>query len=241
MKLALALLPLLAHATSPTDISTVYSYQCEGNFLEGEGVTPYQIDCLPYQRLGFLKAKFTAHLFQAESENNFHEKSPDKPYSSSICGRALPRLSCGTSTPEKKFGLSRRPEGIFQTKVILSPGFSAYSRVYGYAASTEANGGCPNGLIKARYFVAKPKTIRVPLPSSFDNELGGQNDRIVQVEGEPLPAFAVFRRSNTEPCDGAGNCANAVVGPEELAQTAAYEPESGKQAICVIPRTSLRK
>jgi hypothetical protein len=234
-----ALLPIIAHAQNslPGDISVVYSYQCEGTFLEGEGVTPYRIDCLPHQRLGFIKAKFTAHLFSSASDSNLHEKSADKAYSSSICGRPTSRLSCSGSVPQKRFGLSRRPEGAFQTKMILSPGFSAYSRVYGYAASPDKKGRCPAGLVAAKMLEAAPETIDSPLPTSFVNYNGNQNDRILQIDGEPSQEFLVHRLSNLAPCNADGSCTDAVVGQPELAQKSAYIPAA--TTLCIIPRRIL--
>lgn len=231
-----AFLPLIAqaHGNLPKDISAVYSYQCTGNFLEGEGISPQSADCPPNQRLGFLKAAQTAYLFQSESESNLHEKLADQAYSSAICERQIARLNCDfPGKPE--FGLSRQPEGIFQTRVILSPHFSAYTRTYGYAALPESNGGCPTGLVKARFFEARPKTINSPLPSSFSNEHGSQNDRIVYLEGSRFPFLTVHRLPNTQPCDARGSCMNLRVGAPELAQVAAYEPVGEKPAFCVVP------
>jgi hypothetical protein len=237
-----ALLPLIAQAQGnlPKEISAVYSYQCTGNFLEGEGITPYYADCPPHQKLGFLKATHTAYLFQSESGSNLHEKLADQAYSSPICERQIARLTCN-SPSKPDFGLSRQPEGIFQTRVILSPDFSANTRTYGYAAQPEPNGGCPMGLVKARFYEAQPETISDPLPSSFSNEYGSQNDRIVHLEGSRFPFFAVYRLPNTQPCDEIGSCLNSRVGAAELAQATAYEPLAGKAAFCVLPGSSIER
>lgn len=237
-----ALLPIAAQAQGnlPKDVSSIYSYQCTGNFLEGEGISPQSADCPPHQKLGFLKAKHTAYLFHSELESNLHEKLGDKAYSSAICERQIARLNCN-SPGKPEFGLSRQPEGIFQTKVILSPNFSAYTRTYGYAALPESNGGCPIGLVKARFYETRPETINSPLPSSFSNEYGSQNDRIVHVEGSRFPFFAVHRLPNTRPCDERGSCMNSRVGAPELAQVAAYEPLAGKPSLCVVPGSSIEQ
>jgi hypothetical protein len=237
-----ALLPIVTQAQGnlPRDVSAVYSYQCTGNFLEGEGISPYAADCPANQRLGFIRAKHTAYLFVSEQESNAHRQKTSEAYSSSICERQVMRLVCD-SPKTLEFGLSRKAEGIFQTKVILSPDFSDNTQVYGYAAQPESNGGCPAGLVKARFYEARPASITSPLPTSFANEYGSQNDRVLHIEGSRFPFFAVHRLANTKPCDGFGRCGESTVGEPSLAQVTAYEPVENKGALCVVPGGAIER
>lgn len=236
---ALLSLPTQAQTPLPQEVSAVHSYRCTGTFLEGEGVSPYSIYCPANQRLGFLFATHTAYLFSSKSGSNMARKRSDTAYSSPLCEKRVQRLGCGSANTKPDFGLSRQPEGLFQAKVILSPDFSAYSQIYGYAALPDAGGACPPGLVKARFYEARPETIQSPLPTSFSNEYGSQNDRILHVEGTSLPYFAVHRSANTKPCDEVGSCRNSLVGPKELAQVTAYEPLPEKPALCVIPPSAM--
>ena len=233
------LLPLVALASPnlPTDIASIYSYQCEATFLEGEGITPYGASCTAYQQLGLISAKYTHYLFSSSYESNFRKKGTQVSYESPICEKRLPKVSCVKSAPRLQFGLSRNYEGVFQAAVTMVPSYAHDSEIYGYAALPLADGSCPEGLVPAQIFDAQPESITDPLPSSFMNQGGNLNNRIVAVQGSPLPDFTVSRQRNKMPCDARGSCENAEFMPSEIVQEVPYSALD--PVVCVVPKEAL--
>jgi hypothetical protein len=233
------LLPLMALASPnlPSDIASVYSYQCEATFLEGEGVGPYEMSCPAYQQLGLITAKYTRYLFSSSFENNFQKKEVNHNYSQPLCEKTVSWLSCTKSAPRLQFGLSRTPEGPFQAQVLLAPSFTQGNEVYGYAAMLLPDGSCPEGLVRARLFEAQPESVAEPLPSNFINREGNLNGQVVGVEGTPVPDFTVSRQKNEMPCDGRGSCRNAEFMQPEIVQEVPYSALD--PVVCVVPKEAL--
>lgn len=228
----LALLPLSTLAASlPTN--TIYSYQCEATFLEGEGVGPYNVDCPAYQRLGVLTAKYTHYLFSNEDSDNFYRKGSDEFYLPSICGRQLKKVSCAESKPREAFQLSRYREGNFVVAVSLSPSRAAGAEVYGFAAPQNPDGSCAKGLEARWAYRARPNSEYGGLPNSFQNTNGNLDNWELRGKNAESPVFELLRQRNKVPCDGLGNCADAVWGDERISQAVPYQRV--QTGICVIP------
>ncbi len=240
MKLLTIVLSLFAvnsaHAWfMPRELNTIYRYQCEYTFLEGEGVTENSISCPANQQLGYVTANYTFYLYGSNWDSNFSEKMPDTAYENLICGRQVTKATCHGRRPEPKFRLSRWPEGIFQVRILLSPNSNLGLQQYGFAAAPDFNGFCPYGLKKVWAYVAKPDTQDFPLPSSFVNRHGRLNNLEVLSEDEAdFASFSVYRIPNETPCSSDGSCVEATFGEKVLANTYLYEKTQAP--VCVIPR-----
>lgn len=221
----------------PRETNTVYRYQCEFQFLEGEGVSENSISCLSNQKLGLVQASYTFYLYGSPWGSNIQKKLNTAMYPNPVCEKIQERAHCD-SNPQPKFHLSRWPEGIFQVRVQLSPNPQYGIELYGFAAMPDRSGFCPLGLEKVWAYVAKPDSQEFPLPSNFRNRNGWLNNLEVLTEQEAeLASFSVYRSPNLVPCAANGSCVDAVFGERELANTYLYEKT--QSPVCVIPRTNL--
>lgn len=243
MLLMMALLPLFANAEPnlPTEISSIYTYQCTRTFLEGEGVdfANRRVDCPIGQKLGLIEADYTYALYHSPSGNNFDRIGRKQNYESALCERETTKLDCSRSAPKLQFGLSSKPEGIFQVAVTMmaNPTDSDATSIYGYAALTDRYGNCPAGLVKINQAEAQAESIDRPLPSTFVNEANNLNNKLIAVKGQPLPEFKVFRRANSKPCDERGSCRGAEFSPKQKVRSAAYTYLS--PTVCAIPESAI--
>lgn len=69
------------------------------------------------------------------------------------------------------------------------------------------------------------------------NQGGNLNNRIVAVQGSPLPDFTVSRQRNQVPCDARGSCENAKFAAPEIVQEVPYIPLA--PVVCVVPKEAL--
>jgi hypothetical protein len=239
MKFLTIFLALFAFDTAeawymPREVNTIYRYQCEYTFLEGEGVSENSVSCPANQQLGFVRANYTFYLYNSNWDSNFAQKMPNVPYTNLICERQVAKTTCD-GFPEPKFRLSRWPEGIFQIRIVLAPNPNIGLQQYGFAAAPDRNGFCPYGLEKVWAYVARPETQDYPLPSSFINRNGRLNNLEVLTEEEAdFASFSVYRNPNATPCSNNGSCSDATFGEKVLANTYLYEKTQAP--VCVIPR-----
>lgn len=230
----LALSPLSAMASDlPSHTNTIYSYQCEATFLEGEGVGPFAVDCPAYQHLGTITAKYTHYLFANEDTDNFYRKRGDEFYENAICGRQIKKVSCAESEPREVFKFSRFQEGNFVVAVSLSSSREVGPEIYGFAAQQNPDGSCPDGLEARWAYRASPNSEYRGLPNSFQNTRGNLDNWELRRENAQTPAFEVLHQRNKVPCDRMGNCSKALWGNEYISQSVAYQRV--QTGICVIP------
>jgi hypothetical protein len=222
----------------PSHINSVFKYQCERTFLEGEGIGEQWASCPRNQRLGTIQAKYSFYLYASENDSNFSEIGTTYPYQNPICDRAMIAMSCESAAIEQ-FGLSKYREGKFQVGVNFTAAPGTGPRLYGFAALPDSNGNCAEGLEKLRPYVAQPSSIWEPLPSTFINRNNHLNNYELRGANGHLPMFEVTRSPNLVPCDArTGSCRFAEFGPKAVVQTVPYTALT--PTICVLPKMGLR-
>jgi hypothetical protein len=237
--LGLALSSNFSHAVeSPSHINSIFKYQCERTFLEGEGINERWASCPAGQRLGTIQAKYSFYLFASENDSNFSDIGTTYPYQNPICDRSMIAMSCEAAAIEQ-FGVSKYKEGIFQVGISLTPAPGTGPRLYGFAALPYSNGECPEGLEKVNPYMAQPSSIWEPLPSTFINRNNSLNNFEVRGENGHLPMFEISRSANLVPCDVRnGSCRFAEFGPKAVIQTVPYIKLT--PSVCVLPKMGLR-
>ena len=234
----------------PTNVTGIYNYKCSHTFLEGEGVSSSQVDCIPSQRLGLITASYSYYLHRNRRSGNFDEKGTSSLFPSPICEKQIEQFSCTDSTPDLKWGLMTKNEAPFVVAITLSsnPKTTQDSSIYGYAALPDESGGCPAGLVKARPFIAQPSSIiageldgKNP-PTNFINSFNNLND--VRMEETQPKNFQVTRSENSTPCASSdsvspapGSCQNATFAPGKTVQNVNYTAIT--PVVCVIARELL--
>lgn len=221
-------------AHTPLHQNKVYSYQCEANFLQGEGVTANTVACTSGQRLGLISARYTHYLFEGSSGENFSQRGRDEFYSNGVCGKNVLLVNCNVSRTKAEFALAAYPDNLFNIAIKLSPNRFTRGSPYGYAAAQMRKGVCPRGLVPYWAYVARPSTVESELPNNFINFNGGLDSYVIRGANGASPAFELYARDNTVPCDlGTGHCGGAEWGEKTLVQTVPYI--QARTGVCVIP------
>ncbi len=219
----------------PQKISRVYPYRCRRRFVEGEGVSPYSIQCVAGQKLGFLSADYHFYVFSGPTRNNLSERMREQNFPGPICGlENVNKIYCENPS-EPEFGLAEAMEGVFTVAITMTSSPSNFATTtYGYAAMPNSRGECPRNLVKARPYLAQPPSVIDPLPSNFINSNNTLNNTLVTTKA-PLP-FEIWRQPNSQPCDANGIC-SWPQGESVLSHSVSYVAMS--PVVCVIPRQSL--
>ncbi|MGE3261772.1 MAG: hypothetical protein AB7K68_08350 [Bacteriovoracia bacterium] len=226
-----------AHAAElPADIAKVYSYQCETNFLEGEGVNGNELSCTSFQQLGLLSAKFTHYLSHSAAFTNAEKMARDEFYAEGVCNLPVMRMRCSETLPELRFGLAAAPSDLFSVAVSLSPAPGLAPELQGYG-SAAVRGKCPSGLELVQAYRAAPKSIHRPLPTNFVNENGRLDDLLVMAPTKKTPRMEITRQRNSISCDEVGDCSMAMFDQPVGFQRVDYKATG--PGLCVIPRGSL--
>jgi hypothetical protein len=232
-----------------TKVRGILKYSCIRTFFEGEGVSPSEVICPNFQRLGLISAAYTYDLFNSTAGGNLNEKGSNSAYESPICERQFSKVTCD-GTPDLRYGLYAEQLGAFQigiTYVARPEGDNATS-VYGYAALPDSAGNCPTGLVKIRAWEAQPQSIiqgsinGLNPPSSFVNQGNNLNSRTVDVS---QPAnFTVSRQPNGTTCAGPpstdpipGSCKNATFNGSTQVQSVSFVGLT--PVVCAIPKNLL--
>lgn len=223
-----------ATAALPPHQNTVYSYQCEANFLQGEGVSPQQVSCVSGQRLGLISARYSHYLFEGFSGENFSQKGRDEFYPLGVCGKNVMSVNCNLSRAKAEFALAAISDQTFNIAVKLSPNRFTRGTPYGFAAAQVKKGVCPKGLLPVWAYVARPEVVEDVLPNSFANFNGALDSYVLRGAEGSLPAFEIHSSDNTVPCAyGTGDCSMAQWGEKRLVQSLPYT--QARTGICVIP------
>lgn len=227
-----------AQAHLPSSVTKIYEYSCQKRFLEGEGVGPQMLSCVPYQHLGFYLVNQTFYLYQNSNGSNFGSQGRVALYNGDICGIGqLDSYTC-EANPHLAFGVSEFNEGPFVAKMHLTASPQGFSGPVGFVALPDrVTGACPEGLEKSFVYGAKFGLIQTRFPTNLPRADFLDNYTIRPAQ-ENTEMYDLTRIPALTPCASTGFCRWPDGRPYTAASTS-YVPESG--AFCVIPVDRLTK
>ncbi|MGE3262434.1 MAG: hypothetical protein AB7K68_11695 [Bacteriovoracia bacterium] len=237
-------------------VNKIYKYSCSRTFFEGEGVTSQCagggsscINCVLNQKLGLIMANYDYYVFDNNAGGGNKNSKFTASFWPTICLRPdaeFARANCGSSSPDKRYGLYSEPAGPFTIKIQMTRAPEQLANTpdltstYGYAAAPDSSGNCPTGLVQVRPYMAQPASITAGSidglnpASNFLNVGDGILNNTVIETSQPA-TFNVFRQPNQTQCSGVdGNCKTATFGGVSTVQAVAYTPLS--PVVCVIPK-----